>query len=166
MEITKNSRSRKRDRLLIVFIDEIGFDLVAPVAAASVITAGMTLAVTVVTAHDIRIVVQLTGEEGRNCFICTACDTAVQLNASLIERHLRTAADAAADQCVNLIGCEKAGECAVSAAVGVDNPGRRDRAALYVVKFKLCRVSKMLEHLPVLISNCNSHRNISFFING
>ena len=91
------------------------------------ITAGMPLTVAVVTAHDIRIKIQLTREEGSNCLVRTAGHTAVQLNARLIECHLCTAADAAADQRVNLIGREESGERTVTADVCVDNPGRRDR---------------------------------------
>ena len=73
--------------------------LVAMIAAAAVVAAGMAFAVMIVViAAHIGIVVQIAGKQILYCGICIAPATAVQSNACLLQGHLGTAADAAADQ--------------------------------------------------------------------
>lgn len=78
----------------------------AGTAAAAVLiltTAAMAVVSAVVMAAAyIRVISKLAPEKCSNCRICITCCTAIQLDASLSQRHLGTAADAAANQHIRL----------------------------------------------------------------
>ena len=73
--------------------------LVAMIAAAAVVAAGMAFAVMImVIAAHIGIIVQIAGQQILYCGICIAPAAAVQRDTCLLQGHLGTAADTAADQ--------------------------------------------------------------------
>ena len=91
------------------------------VTAAAVVTAGMSLTVmmVVVVTLGFGVVIKTVCKEGLHCFICITVNTAEKLDACLCQSHLRTAADAAANE-DGCIQCrKKSSQCAVAAAVGI-----------------------------------------------
>ena len=133
--------------------------MTAAVAAAAVITAGMLLTVVmvVVVAADIGIKVQCACQEQGNSLIRITANAAVKLDASLCQCHLCAAADAATDQHICLEVAQQTGQCAVTAAHGVDHLGGNDLAVFHIVDLKLGAVAKVLENISVFVSNCDSH---------
>ena len=74
--------------------------ITAAMVATAVTTAGMAafaVLMIVMIAPDIRIKGKLTCKKGVHCIIARAADAAVKLNTGLGKRHLRAAANAAAD---------------------------------------------------------------------
>lgn len=89
--------------------------------------------VLVMGAMDVRIEGQLTGCKRCRSFVCAARNTAVQSNARLRKRSLCAAADAAADQRVDLMRGQEACKGTVAAAVRVDYLAVPDLAVLLSV---------------------------------
>ena len=71
------------------------------VMAGAIVTVVAVLVIVVVTVY-IGVEVQLTGDQGVHRVIRAALHAAVELDAGLLERHLRTAANAAADEHIHL----------------------------------------------------------------
>lgn len=89
-------RQEKGTALLSLF--GVGI-LVAMTTAATVIAAGVAFAVMIVMiAAHIGIETQGAGQQICNCSICVSAAAAVQSDTCLLECHLGTAADTAADQ--------------------------------------------------------------------
>ena len=92
--------------------------------AAAVVTAGVpilaVLMVMVVTVN-IGIVAQISAEQCAHRRVSVPADTAVELDARFGECCLRTAADASANQSVHAVLHQEACQCAVTAAVGVND---------------------------------------------
>ena len=134
------------------------------VPAAAVAAAGMVavVMVTMVIAHNIGIVVQLTGKQCRHSSIRTAGNTAVKTNARLGQRSLGTAADAAADQHIRVQCMEHTGQGTMASAVGTDHLRGDDLTVANIIDLKKLRVAKVLENITVGISDCNSHNLFSF----
>ena len=131
------------------------------VAAAAVGAADMAFAVVVVIAADIGVIAEHTEDEALNCTVCIAAYTAVKLDAGLSQCILCARADAAADEDIYAEGSQQTCQCAVTAAVGVNNFGRKNLFALYFVELELLGVAKMLEYAAVFIGYCNFHGSIS-----
>lgn len=113
--------------------------LSAAVFAAGVMAAAVF--VLVMGAMDVRVEGQLTGCKRCRSFVCAARNTAVQSNARLRKRSLRAAADAAADQRVDLMRGQEACKGTVAAAVRVDYLAVLDLAVLHIVQLELDRKS-------------------------
>ena len=81
----------------------------AGVAAAAVVTAGVTFALLMVmmAASYIGVVVQLACQECCNCCIRITAATAIDLDAVFCQSHLCAAADAAANQCICACACQE-----------------------------------------------------------
>ena len=122
---------------------------------AALAAAGMAFAV-MVTA-DVGIVIQIACQECFHSVIGIAGNAAVELDASLSQRHLSTAADATADQHINAAAKEETCQGAVAAAIGVCDLGGDDVAIFYVVDLKLLGVAEMLEDQLVCVSDCDFH---------
>ena len=135
--------------------------------AAAVVTAGVTslavLMVMMVTVN-IGIVAQTSVEQCAHRRISVPADTAVELDARLGQCCLRTAADASADQSVYTVLHQEACQCAVTAAIGVNDFRMSDFTVRSFIKLKLFGVAEMLKNLTVFIGNCNFHNGISFTI--
>ena len=131
----------------------------AAVTAAAVIAAGMllTVVVIVVIAADIGVKVQSAGQEQGYCLISIPADTAVKLDAGLVQRHLGTAADTAADQNIGMTTAQQICQCAMTAAHGINDLGGNDLAVFRIIDLELGTVAKMLENITAFVSNCNSH---------
>ena len=122
--------------------------------AAAVVTAGVTslavLVIMVVTVN-IGIVAQISAEQCAHRRVSVPADTAVELDARFGECCLRTAADAPADQSVHAVLHQEACQCAVTAAVGVNNFRMDDFAVRSFIKLELFGVAEMLKNLTVFI---------------
>ena len=126
------------------------YNLVAVMAAAAV----------VVGAAGIGIILQLTGQQGIDCIVGIAVDAAVELDAGLVQCGAGAAADAAADQGVNLVGSQITGQSAVTGAGNAEDLGIDDSAVFDLVELELGGMTEVGEDHFVLISNCNQHGNI------
>ena len=132
----------------------------AVVASAAMLPAGMplTMMLPVVIAPDIRVKCQSPFCQCLNSLIRISGHSAVQLDSSLGQRHLRAGANAAADQRVHIQRAQHTCQGSVSAPVGIHHFTGHNPPVLNIVYLKLLGVSKVLENAPVLIRNCNSHR--------
>ena len=137
----------------------------AAMLAAAVVTAGVTsfavLMVMVVTVN-IGIVAQISAEQCVHRCVSVPADTAVELDARLGQSCLRTAADASANQSVHAVLHQEACQCAVTAAVGINNFRMSDFAVRNFIKLELFGMAEMLKDLTVFIGNCNFHNGFSF----
>ena len=122
---------------------------------AAVVATGMAFAV--VVAADVGIVIQIACQECFHSVVSIAGNAAVELDASLSQSHLSTAADAAADQNINTAAEQEACQSAVTAAVGIHDLGGNDGTVFNVVDLKLLGVAEVLEDQFVCVSNCNFH---------
>ena len=113
---------------------------------------------------NIGIVVQTSAEQCVHRCVSVPADTAVELDARLGQCCLRTAADASADQSVYTVLHQEACQCAVTAAVGINDFRMSDFAVCSFIKLELFGVAEMLKNLTVFIGNCNFHNGISFTI--
>ena len=129
----------------------------AAIVTAPVITAYMAFSMMMVMmiAPHIGVIVQLAFNVSRNCRIRIAGNSAVQLNSGCRQCHLRTAANAAADQHI-CVQCRKnTGQCTVPAAVGVNNLRSNNRAVFNIIDLKLFGMTEVLVNFFIRISNCN-----------
>ena len=122
---------------------------------AAVVAAGVAFAV--VVAANVGIIVQVASQECFYSIIGIAGNAAVELDASLSQSHLCTAADTAADQNINTAAKEETGQGTVAAAVGIHDLGGNDVAIFDIVNLKLLGVTEMLENQLVCVSYCNFH---------
>ena len=135
--------------------------------AAAVVTAGVTsfaVRMVMVVTVNIGIVAQISAEQCAHRRISAPADTAVELDTRLGQSCLRTAADASANQSVHAVLHQEACQCAVAAAVGINNFRMNDFAVRSFIKLELFSVTEMLKNLTVFIGNCNFHNGISFTI--
>ena len=120
----------------------------AAMIAAAVVTAGMTsfavLVVMVVTVN-IGIVAQISAEQCAHRCVSVPADTAVELDTRFGECCLRTAADASANQSFHALLHQEACQCAVTAAVGVNDFRMSDFAVRSFIKLELLGVTEMLK---------------------
>ena len=120
----------------------------AAMLTAAVVTAGVTsfavLVVMVVTVN-IGIVAQISAEQCAHRRISVPADTAVELDACFGQCRLRTAADATANQSVYTVLHQKACQCAVTTAVGVNDFRMSDFAVRSFIKLELFGVAEMLK---------------------
>lgn len=137
--------------------------------AAAVFAAGM-IAVAVGMVMMVAVHVGIKGEsprqQGRYGFVCRTLHAAVQSDAGLGQSHLRTAADAAADQRIDALSLQKSSQRAVAAAHRIDDFRIDDCTVFYFVNLKLFRVAEMLENLALFICNCNFHTCPSLSMTG
>ena len=135
--------------------------------AAAVVTAGVTsfaVRMVMVVTVNIGIVVQTSAEQCVHRCVSVPADTAVELDTRLGQSRLGTAADASANQSVHTVLHQEACQCAVTAAVGINDLRMRDFAVRSFIKLELFSVTEMLKNLTVSIGNCNFHNGISFAI--
>lgn len=133
-------------------------------AATAVFTASVILAVmmVMVVTFGIGIISKVTCNKALYRLVCISVDTDIELNACLGKRHLSTSANAAADQHIYIELGKKAGECAVSAAIGVDHLSGKNFIAINGINLKLLRVAEMLKNFTIAVSYCDFHLMISF----
>lgn len=110
-----------------------------------------------VAALDIRVILQRTGQERLYRCVCISLHAAEQTDIRFCQRHLCTAADTAADQRIHALRRKEACQRAMAAAIGIYDLRREDFPILRFIYFELSSVSKMLEDLAILISDCDFH---------
>ena len=130
----------------------------AAVAFAMVVgTAAFAVFVAVMIANGIGIEMKSSCQERSYLSIRISGCTGVKSDACLCQGISCSAADAAADQNLNAMGCKEACKCTVAAAVGIHYLAGEDLSVLRLINLKLFGVSEMLENLSVFVSNCNFH---------
>lgn len=120
----------------------------AAMLAASVVTAGvpiLAVLMVMVIAVNIGIVVQTSAKQCAHRRVSVPADTAVELDARLGQSCLRTAADASANQSVHAVLHQEACQCAVTAAVGINDFRMDDFAVHSFIKLELLGVAEMLK---------------------
>ena len=122
-----------------------------------IVYAAIAVVVVVVVAADAGVVGQLACQEICHSVIRIAGNAAVKLNASLRQSHLGTAADAAADQGVHLVGGQEASQGAVAGTGNIHYLGSDDDAVLHLVELELGAVAEVGEDLFILIGCCDNH---------
>ena len=131
--------------------------------AAAVGTARVTFPMVVVMiTPDIGIEVQLTCYQRFCCYISASGNTTVKPDTRIAERHLRTAANTAADQDIHLQGAQKSCQRTMAAAARIHNLRRNDISIFHIIDFELFGVTEVLKDFSVFVSNCDSHNMISF----
>ena len=89
-----------------------------------------------VAAADIGIILQAVGEKCLHSIVSIPTDTAKNPDSSLRQRHLRTAAYAAADQGIHPLLPQKACQRAMSIAVGIHHNGGLHFSVFHLVKLE------------------------------
>ena len=133
-------------------------------AATAVFTASVTFTVmmVMVVTFGIGIISKAPCNKALCRLVCISADSAIELNACLCKCHLCTAANAAADQHIYIEPGKKAGECAMSAAIGIDYLGGENFITVNGINLKLLRVAEMLKNFTIAVSYCDFHLMISF----
>lgn len=135
----------------------------AGVRAVVVASAGMSLTVVVMIAHNIRVVAESARKISIDSVVSTAVYAAEKLDASLSKSSLSTSADAAADEDINAVHSEEACKSAVTAAESWDNLLAHDFVVSNVVNLELFSVAEVLKDLTVFVSNRNTHKKNKSF---
>ena len=133
------------------------------ITAAAVVSAGMSLAVVmvVVVTLGFGVIVQAVCKECLHCLVRITVDTTEKLDACLCQSHLRTAADATANEDVCIQRRKKSCQGAVAATVGIYYFCIYDLAILHLVELKLCGMTEVLKDLSVFVGYCNFHCIVS-----
>jgi hypothetical protein len=138
--------------------------MIIVVTAASVITAGVPFAVVMVSTEK-----SFARNEG-SCQICSDCifnrafGSANDLDAILRQCIDRAAANASADQHVNLFAGKQSGKRTMSGISARNDTGRNNLSILAVADNELRSVSEMLKDESIFTSNGNSHVVSFFFV--
>ena len=133
-------------------------------AATTVFTTSVILAVmmVMVVTFGIGIISKVPCNKALYRFVCISVDTAIELNACLCKCHLCTAANAPADQHIYIELGKKAGECTMSASIGVEYLRGENFITFNGINLELLRVAEMLKNFTIAISYCDFHLMISF----
>ena len=124
------------------------------------LVAVMTAAAVMVGAAGIGIILQFAGQQGIDCFVSITMDAAIELDTSLVQGGAGAAADAAADEQVDLVGSQITCQGAVTGTGNAEDLGIDDSAVFDLVELELSGMTEVGEDHFVLISNCNQHGNI------
>ena len=111
----------------------------------------------VVIAADVLLIGQRIRQKGLYGFICIPADTAEQPDPGLCKCRLGTAADAVADEHVNLQRGQETSQSTVALPVGADHPAAGNLPVLNAVELEEFCLSEMLKNVPVVIGDCNIH---------
>ena len=132
--------------------------------ATAVFTASVILVVmmVMVVTFGIGIISKVPCNKALYRLVSISVDTAIELNACLSKCHLRTAANAAADQHIYIELGKKARKCAVSASIGVDHLSGENFMTVNGINFELLRVTEVLKNFTITVSYCDFHLMISF----
>ena len=127
----------------------------------SIVVTGMAFFMVMVTVRSG--IFQFSPKKRFHRFIGAAFCTGAKLDAVFLQSSLCAAADAAADQNVDLSLPEKSGKRFMTAAVRTDQLGRNNPAVLYLINLERLRMSEVLKHIAVFIRHSNSHSILSLF---
>ena len=133
------------------------------VVPAPMVAAGMSaLTVIVMVAADIGIVTKAARQQGIHRRIRFTADAAIESDAGRGQRHLGSAANAAANQGVYPSLHQEACQGTMAIAVGVDHFCAGDFIPRHLIDLELLRMAEVLEDLTVFISDCDFHIRFSF----
>ena len=138
--------------------------MIVVVAAASVITAGVTFTVVVMRTHESFTRNQVPRQILSDDILDRAFGSANDLDAVLGQCIDRAAANASADQHVNLFAGKQSGKRTMSGISARNDAGRNNLSILAVVDNELRSVSEMLKDESIFTSNGNFHVVSFFFI--
>lgn len=119
--------------------------------------AGVTLTVTVMVTFCIGIEEQFACEKGVYSRITASLNAAVQRYSRITKGVLRTAADTAADNCVNAVCKKKSRERSVTVSERELYLARNDGAVFDCVYLEFFCVTEMTEYLSVIVCYRNLH---------
>lgn len=117
---------------------------------------------TVVGAVELRVKDELTREIICHGTVGRAGKAAEQLNARLHQGYLRPGAEAAAENNIHSVLDQKAHQRPVALPIGGNDLAAQELTVFGLVDLELFGPAKVLEHLAILIRNCNFHRKTSF----
>ena len=126
-------------------------------AAAGVLAAAVIVVMAVVVAMNVGVIAEGAAQQGLHRLVGRAGHPAEQADARLGQGRLGAAADAAADQDVCLHLAQQPGQSAVALAVGAHHLAGDHLAVFHLIELELRGMAEMLEHLAVLIGNCDFH---------
>ena len=132
------------------------------VLCAMRMTAIAVMMAAVVIAVRIRVIFKITGRKRLCRFVGRTMNAGKQFDTSISQRHLRSHADAAADQCVRFCCLQETCKCSVSAAVGIHDLFLYNFTVFDVVEFEVLGMAEVLKDFSVFISDRDSHNMISF----
>ena len=131
--------------------------LMAVVFAAAVITAPMIRIVFMVMTAEVAASIQSPGNESFYDLIDVSGSAADDFDADLIQSHLRTAADPAADQHFDSECVKDSGQCAMTVFAGRDHAGTKQFIALGLIDGEFRGVPEVLEHFSIFAGDGNNH---------
>lgn len=115
------------------------------------------MALVLVIAYDIRVKFQAAGQQVGYSLVSIAAYAAIQINTCFSKSAFSAIADTAADKRVYAPFFQNISQCAMAAAVCVNNGGYLNLSILYIVNLKSFCVPKMLKYLSTFICHCDSH---------
>ena len=107
---------------------------------------------------------QVAAKVSLHCLIRISGSARAYLDAGIPERVKCAAAEAAADQDLDVVPGQKARQRAVSDSVGADHFARYYFAVFHLIYLKKLRSAEVLKNVSVLISSCNLHKISPFHI--
>ncbi len=125
--------------------------------SAAVMVAAVAVMVLMMGAFVLRIKIQRPVQQGFYRGIRIAAHPGIQGDPRRLQGHFGAAADTAANQYVHFIIMEQLRQCAVTAAIGVQDALIDDAILLNVIHFELFAMAKMLKNLAVFIGYRNTH---------
>ena len=128
------------------------------VAAASVITAGVTFTVVMMRTHETITRNQVPRQIGAHNIFDRTFSPTNDLDSILRQRINSTAANTAANQHVNVFSVQQSRKRAMPGITARNNGGRDDLSILAIIHGKLRRMSKVLEYISVFTGHGNFHK--------
>lgn len=125
--------------------------MAAVTAGTRLMSAVPAVMLTVMVAANVLLIMQAAVQEIGDRLIGAAAAAPVQPDSRFRQRHLRAAADAAADQRVCLQLFQNACERAVTLAVRADHTGAGDPSAVEFVDLEILCSSEMLEDIACFL---------------
>lgn len=113
-------------------------------------------------APGIRIIIKIAIEERLHSRIGSAVYSRIQFDACLIEGHPGTAANTSADEHIHLQSRQETCQSSVAVARGIHHFLFDNLSVFHIINLHLTGMSKMLVHISILVSYCNSHDMRSF----
>ena len=132
----------------------------AAAGAAAVMSAAMpavAMLMVVMVAANVGVIAQFACQQGIDRSVCIAPNAAVEPNARTRKGQLSAAADAAADQNLHALGCQKVCQRSMSAASGGLHLGAYDGIVCDLIKLKISRMAKVLKDIFTVVGYCDFH---------
>ena len=133
-------------------------------AATAVVAAGVTFAVVMVSAEESLAGNKASGQIRTDSIFDRSLGSSDDLNAVLRQSVDRAAADAAADQYVDLFAGKQSGKRAMSGISARNDGGRDDLPALAIVDGELRSMSEMLKDKSIFTGNGDFHVGSFLFV--